>query len=168
VTINPADVIPAAAFRYALLHNVLPPHVIVEWADARIDQRPSPEAYLIELSLSGDRNPLDVAGVLAAVGETADPSSVCDLLLSMLPDVAGFGFDRADRAAGRVSWLVRDLLNARPSPGKLDERVGMCYWLDEEFTLAADGILDKKTVVAEFQQFIDRYRSPEVAIRLNV
>jgi hypothetical protein len=124
----------AAILRTGLLHNVFRIDEVIAWADAEIARREEPPLWLIDLSLSRNKPPLDTVALLAAPAADADPTAVCRGMYALVEQTPVATFLQCEALARQLYEITTSVRGYDWS----DPLFRDAYTLDDEFVLFHD------------------------------
>jgi hypothetical protein len=142
----------AELYRRGLLLGLLSVSDAITWLDVVIASEAKPDIAIIEASLSGSRGPIAVADWLKEVPGPFDERAVAGRLLGKMH---GGLVDGALPPATVTRWLFQMAMDG-DAPD--DQAEGQMLGLDDELSLAADGIVGSVPEIRDrLEQFLRAY-----------
>lgn len=137
---------------------------VVRWADRRIMEIESPPAWLIDLSLSRDWNPLDAISSLEKVGKGSEVDSIFKTVLGLIPEITDIPFDAAEALSKQLYDIASHCIDDWHNPLLIE-----ADQIKENFVLQPDGYctLSQQEVVNELVKFVVENRDQRIVDALH-
>ncbi len=151
---NPRDFVALLeVFRIGVTNKVMGTQMVVDWADAIIQQDAAPDYFIIELAMCGSRNINGMISLLSDyIGETK-PIIAGRVVLGFLYQEYTSGKIDLYRVVRTIDWL------ALHSDFTAEEYGFMCG-VDDEYSMAVEGVYGSVADIADYvMRFLAFYQA---------